>query len=230
MDGNYLITGYWGEPHVTAENDRGINAAIFGTGKFVLNVGKKFKAEYIGNNTVRMYDGKLLDNGAAVGIPTGEYVDLYIANAGQGMNRNDIIAFQYEQDMATMIERGTFVVIQGAETSGAANDPRLAIGDLLDEKTTFDQMEMWRVSVSGATIAAPEQLFGVLPSLSDHFTDFENPHFLTADKVGADPNGSAASALKSAKEYADGKIVVGTTEVNDGDESSNPEGTIYVVI
>ena len=62
MDRNYLITGYWGEPHVTAENDRGVNAGIFGVGKFVLNVGKKFKAEYIGNNTVRMYDGTLPSN------------------------------------------------------------------------------------------------------------------------------------------------------------------------
>lgn len=41
MTENYLITGYWGEPHVTAENDRGINAAIFGAGRFVLPVGGK---------------------------------------------------------------------------------------------------------------------------------------------------------------------------------------------
>ena len=86
---NYLITGYWGEPHVTAENDRGINAAIFGAGRYVLPVGEQFRAEYIGNNTVRMYDGKLTDNGAAAGIPAGRYVDLTISEAGQGMNRND---------------------------------------------------------------------------------------------------------------------------------------------
>ena len=86
MADNYLITGYWGEPHVTAENDRGINAAIFGAGRFVLPVGEQFKAEYIGNNTIRMYDGKLMNNGAAGGIPVGEYIDLPIANAGQGMN------------------------------------------------------------------------------------------------------------------------------------------------
>ena len=62
MADNYLITGYWGEPHVTAENDRGINAAMFGTGRFVLPVGEQFKAEYIGNNTIRMYDGKLMES------------------------------------------------------------------------------------------------------------------------------------------------------------------------
>ena len=94
MANNYLITGYWGEPHVTAENDRGIHAGIFGVGRYVLPIGRQFSAEYIGNNVIRMYDGKLLDNGAAAGIPAGEYVDLMISNAGQGMNRNDLIVFQ----------------------------------------------------------------------------------------------------------------------------------------
>ena len=162
MADNYLITGYWGEPHVTAENDRGINAAMFGTGRFVLPVGEQFKAEYIGNNTIRMYDGKLMDNGAAAGIPVGEYVDLLIANAGQGMKRNDLIVFQYEQDSSTLVESGKFVVIQGEETSGTASDPALTQADLLSGEAVFDQMALWRVSVSGATISAPVKLFSVV--------------------------------------------------------------------
>lgn len=159
MANNYLITGYWGEPHVTAENDRGIHAAIFGTGRFVLPVGEQFNAEYIGNNTVRMYDGKLMNNGAAAGIPVGEYVDLQIANAGQGKKRNDLIVFQYAQDASTMVERGTFIVIQGTETTGTAADPTLTQSDLLSGKAMLDQMALWRVAVSGTTIAAPEKVF-----------------------------------------------------------------------
>ena len=161
MAENYLITGYWGEPHVTSENDRGINAAIFGDGRFVLPVGERFRAEYIGNNTVRLYDGKLIDNGAVAGITAGEYVDLLIPEAGQGMKRNDLIIFQYSQDTATLIESGKFVVLQGTETSGTASDPTLTQGDLLSNKAMFDQMAMWRVPVSGANISAPVQLFEV---------------------------------------------------------------------
>lgn len=163
MADNYLITGYWGEPHVTAENDRGINAAMFGAGRFVLPVGEQFRAEYIGNNTIRMYDGKLMDNGAAAGIPVGEYVDLLIANAGQGKKRNDLIVFQYSQDHSTLVESGIFTVIQGSETDGTASDPTLTQEDLLSGEAAFDQMAMWRVSVSGATISAPEKLFTVHP-------------------------------------------------------------------
>lgn len=161
MANNYLITGYWGEPHVTAENDRGINAAIFGTGRFVLPVGEQFKAEYIGNNTIRMYDGKLMNNGAAAGIPAGEYIDLLISNAGQGMQRNDLIVFQYQQDASTLVEKGTFIVVQGTETDGTASDPVLTQADLLTNKASFDQMALWRVPVSGTTISAPEQVFSV---------------------------------------------------------------------
>lgn len=161
MAKNYLITGYWGEPHVTAENDRGIHAATFGAGRFVLPVGEQFRAEYVGNNTIRMYDGKLMNNGAAAGIPAGEYIDLLISNAGQGMKRNDLIVFQYSQDVSTLIESGVFVVIQGTETSGTASDPALTQSDLLTGGATFDQMALWRVTVSGTDIAEPECIFNL---------------------------------------------------------------------
>ena len=167
MAENYLITGYWGEPHVTAENDRGINAAMFGAGRFVLPVGEQFRAEYTGNNTIRLYDGKLMDNGAAAGIPVGEYVDLFIASAGQGKNRNDLIVFQYSQDASTLIESGKFVVIQGAETDGTASDPLLTQEDLLSGKATFDQFALWRVPVSGTNISDPVRLFDVSKNIKN---------------------------------------------------------------
>jgi hypothetical protein len=159
MAENYLITGYWGEPHVTSENDRGINAAIFGAGRFVLPVGEQFRAEYIGNNTVRIYDGKLIDNGAVAGIPAGEYVDLMIPEAGQGMKRNDLIIFQYSQDAYTLVEKGEFMVLSGEETSGTATDPALSQQDILTNEATLDQMVLWRVPVSGTVISAPEILY-----------------------------------------------------------------------
>lgn len=159
MADNYLITGYWGEPHVTVENDRGFNAAVFGTGKFVLPVGEKFRAEYIGNNTVRIYDGKLIDNGAVAGIPAGEYIELMIPEAGQGMKRNDLIIFEYSRNDSTLVESGVFKVLSGAEASETAVDPVLTENDLLSNIASFDQMALWRVSVNGSSISAPEILY-----------------------------------------------------------------------
>lgn len=184
MSGNYLITGYWGEPHVTAENDRGFNAAVFGAGKFVLPVGEMFRAEYIGNNTVRVYDGKLLDGGALAGIPAGKYLDFLIPEAGQGMNRNDLIIFEYSQDASTMIESGVFKVVSGVETSGTAVDPELHEENILSDEAMLDQMALLRVSVSGAVISDPEALFEVARNAKDitpsaynllDNSDFSNP-------------------------------------------------------
>ena len=171
MDENYLITGYHGVPHVTAENDRGINAAIFGPGRFVLPTGQQFRAEYIGNNTVRLYDGKLMDNGAAAGIPAGRYIDLLIPEAGQGKKRNDLIVFQYSKDSTTLVESGSFVVVRGVETDGTAEDPALSQSDLLTDAATFDQMALWRIPVSATVISDPVQMFEV----SDNIQNAGNP-------------------------------------------------------
>lgn len=159
MADNYLITGYWGEPHVTVENDRGFNAAVFGTGKFVLPVGEMFRAEYIGNNTIRVYDGKLIDNGAVAGIPAGEYVEFTIPEAGQSMKRNDLIIFEYSRHESTLVESGVFKVLSGVETSETAVDPVLTENDLLSNIASFDQMALWRIPVSGSVISAPEILY-----------------------------------------------------------------------
>ena len=197
MANNYLITGYHGEPHVTVENDRGLNAATFGKGRFVLPVGEQFRAEYIGNNTIRMYDGKLMDNGAAAGIPAGEYVDLLIANAGQGMNRNDLIVFQYEQDSSTLIESGSFIIVQGTESSGSASDPSLTQQDILSNKASFDQMALYRVPVSGTAISAPVQLFTVAATAGD----------ITPESIGAIPTSQKGTANGVATLDGNGKAI-----------------------
>lgn len=216
MANNYLITGYWGVPHVTVENDRGINAAIFGAGRFVFPIGNQFRAEYIGNNTVRVYDGKLINNGAIAGIPAGQYIDLLIPETAQGMKRNDIIVFQYSKDAASLVESGHFVVVKGEETSGTPTDPTLTQQDILSDTATFDQMPMWHVSVSSTIISEPVQLFTVCDNLGtiyenitramaqllsdfesykaavastigEHTSDKENPHGVTAEQAGAAP-------------------------------------------
>lgn len=181
---NYLITGYWGEPHVTPENMRGFNAAVFGPGRLVLPVGEKLRAEYIGNNTIRLHDGQLIDGGAVAGIPAGTYIDLLIPEAGQGMTRHDLIVFQYRKDASTQVESGDFVVIRGTEASGAAADPALSQQDILSGSATADQMPLYRVTVTGAAISSPVALFNVAGTLAGAAavprnlldnSNFENP-------------------------------------------------------
>lgn len=167
MSENYLITGYHGRPHVTAENDRGINAAIFGAGRFVLAVGEAFRTELIGNNIIRIYDGKLIDNGAAAGIPAGEYIDFYIPYASQGKKRVDQIIFQYEKDIDTLVETGTFRIIQGVETTSTPAVSELTHVDLLTGNARIDQMELYRLLVTDTAVQAePTKTFELRGRLS----------------------------------------------------------------
>ena len=183
MSDNYLITGYHGTPHVTAENDRGINAGIFGKGKFVLPVGEQFRAEYIGSNTVRMYDGKLIDNGAAAGIPVGEYIYFLIPTAKQGRKRKDLIVFQYEKNSSTLIESGSFVVVQGTETTGTPALPTVTEADLLQGTAKKDQMALYSISVTDTSIAAPVALFKVWGSCEDISDSFFKTMDNTVDEI-----------------------------------------------
>ena len=221
MADNYLITGYWGEPHVTAENDRGFNAAIFGVGRFVLPVGNQFRAEYIGNNTVRVYDGKLLDNGAVAGIPAGRYIDLLIPETAQGKKRNDLIVFQYSKDVSTLVESGAFVVIKGTETSGTATDPELTQAELLTDTATFDQMALWRISISGATISDPVPVFEVAKNMENagaNMSDVRGVLPVSNGGTGATNAGDARANLGAAPAYTYGTedLTAGTSPLATG--------------
>ena len=210
---NYLITGYHGEAHVTAENDRGIQAAMFGSGRKVLPVGEQFRAEYIGNNTVRMYDGKLMDNGAAAGIPAGQFIDLSIPVAATGKYRNDLIIFKYQKDTSTMVETGSFTVLSGTESTTTAVDPTLTQNDLLSGTAIYDEMALWRVPVSGATISTPVKLFDVYSAgaVKSEMVTITNENITPTSPVELLPGANITAAQLKALQKAN---IVGGTQLN----------------
>lgn len=225
MADNYLITGYHGQPHVTAENDRGINAGIVGEGKYVLPVGQQFKAEYIGGNIVRLYDGKLMDNGAAAGIPNGEYIDLHVTNATQGMNRKDYIIFQYSKDPSTLIENGAFIVLQGEESTGTAVPPTLTLGNLLDPNSTMDQMALWQVNISSTTIAIESTpLFAVSDALANMSASSAVEFNMTDDgtlNIFTAPHATTTLNFHGGETYGTSYVLVGANS-GDGTSASTP--------
>ena len=219
MANNYLITGYWGEPHVTPENDRGIHAGLFGTGRFVLPVGEQFRAEYIGNNTVRMYDGKLMDNGAAAGIPAGKYVDLLIANASTGFRRNDIIAFRYTLDNATLIERGEFIVIRGPEDTDSPVDPEYTQNNLLSNTAKIDHMPLYRVQMRGSSVYMIEKMFTLSENMAQAAENASN-----AKATAIDAQAAATSAQNAANAANDVKAAADRGDFNGKDGANGTNG------
>ena len=64
--------------------------------------------------------------------------------------------------------------------------------------------------------------------LQDHIINTNNPHQTTAEQVGADPTGSAQSALESAKQYVDEEIAkIPTPDVSAQIEEHNTSLTAH---
>lgn len=73
--------GYTG---ITAQEDADLYAGLAGSGRLMLNVGRKMECEIIDNNTVRIYDGELISKGRRIHIDAGTWDDFTIPTGSQG--------------------------------------------------------------------------------------------------------------------------------------------------
>ena len=157
-----LVTGYAGKPHVKSSQDGAFNAAVYGTGKYVFDIGNQFTHEIISNNIVRVKDGYALNQGRFMGMETGDYEDVTIDNGLQGVKRSDLIVMRYTLNPDTGIETSELVVIKG--TSGDVySDPESIEGNILNGASEDDFL-LYRVKIDGINIVAVEPLFTVSSS------------------------------------------------------------------
>lgn len=165
-----IITGYRGEPHITAQEDRDINLGVVGnslTDVYVLDVGQQLEADIVSANEVRIRDGILVMQGCAASIDYGAYDSLTISNGTQGMLRTDIIAAQYEKDADTNVESLTLVVIEGTPDASDPQAPSLQGGDIQGGDNLV-QLPLYQVNLDGVAIDSVEAQFSVTSSLSDN--------------------------------------------------------------
>lgn len=218
----HLVTGYAGEAHITAEDQAAFNSAIIGKSEYVLDKGNKLAATIISNNQIRIADGDICMQGRHIRLNENSYVDLTIENGTQGYQRYDLIAARYTKNTTTGIEECNLVVIKGESATSDPVWPEYTKGDLLEEHATQNDMILYRVTLDGLNIS----------DVTSFFTVYDNTHGMNEilndfSKVIIQ---SKNSAVAEAKTYADSKIVCGTEDVADGDESTYPDGTLYVVI
>lgn len=164
-----IITGYRGEPHITAQEDRDINLGIVGnslTDVYVLDVGQQLEADIVSANEVRIRDGILVMQGCAASIDYGAYDSLTISNGSQGTLRTDIIAAQYEKDSDTNVESLTLVVIEGTPAATDPQAPTLQGGDIQGGDTLV-QIPLYYVNLDGVAIDSVTAMFVSVDSLLD---------------------------------------------------------------
>lgn len=167
-----LVTGYWGQNHVTAEQEADLNAGIFGSGFYVLPVGEKMRAEAVTSNQVRIFDGIFVGYGRQASIEEGGYENVMIENGTAGLLRNDMIVVKYNKDEESGIESVSFDVLKG-QTGSTAQDPVPNNQDI--RAGAFEsEMPLYRVKLNGLAIETIEPLFTVPKSIEEMMQDISD--------------------------------------------------------
>lgn len=161
MSNLHLITGRAGEKHVSAADDGALNAAAFGSGKYVLNEGGKMAATVVSNNAVRIADGAVMFHGRYIRLEG--YEDITIESGTQGTYRNDLIVVRYTKDTTANTESAQLVVIKGAASGSTAVDPAYVNGNILEGAVQAD-MPLYRIPLDNVNIGTPVALYEMMES------------------------------------------------------------------
>ena len=148
-----IVTGYTGVAHVTSDDDRAKNSAIFGNSKFILDYGKKFAYEKLNNNQIRIKDGMAINQGTQMGIELNDFEDVVIDNGTSGKTRIDLIVLRYEKSLDSGKESASLQVIKGTEADSSPSIPNYLSGNILDGGDLIDDMPLYSVTISSLTIS-----------------------------------------------------------------------------
>ena len=160
MGNMHLVTGYAGQEHITATDQAAFNAALIGTGQFVLDKGNVFEAQVITNNQIRILDGELVVQGRFVRLDPDTYVDLTIESGAQGKMRNDLIVARYTKNTVTGVESMDLVAVKGTAVESNPVDPAHTEGDITNGAATLHDFPLWRIPIDGLNVGNPVALFG----------------------------------------------------------------------
>lgn len=196
-----IITGSTGSNHITSDDDRQFNNAIYGD-SYVLPLGEKFKATLVDNNTITISDGDLVLQGCHARINAGTTEDVTIETGAIGVNRIDLIVARYELDSVTGYEDVNLVVIKGEESVNPVA-PAYNTGSLRNGANVVD-MPLYKVSITGISIEEVQQLFTVSEFIAKSVERLNSN--LTNLIVGSIPIGDTSITLTSAKITTDSII------------------------
>ena len=153
-----IITGYRDEPHVSSQQDRNTNIAIFGGGaKILKGVDSEMAATVVSANEVQIADGMLVAEGCTACIDRGTSDSLTIENGAQGMQRIDLIVARYTRDAGTAVENMELAVIKGTPAASNPATPAYNEGLIADGDSPVD-FPLYKVNLDGISITSVDAL------------------------------------------------------------------------
>lgn len=193
-----IITGYRGEPHVTSQQERNTNIAIFGSGACIIEgIDSELEATIVSANLVEIADGMLIAEGCTACIERSTSDSLTIDNGSQGMQRIDLIVARYTRDAGTAVEDMKLAVIKGTPS---ANDPAVPAHTtgLIADGDSLVEFPLYKVNINGISITSVERLVEVT-SVAKLIIDIQ-------DRIGNESMGTDATTLTGAIAEIRGKL------------------------
>lgn len=158
-----LVTGYGGKAHITPENWADLNRGFSGMESYVTETGRKFEAELISNNLLKIHDGCGIMQGRQVVIPKGQSDEVTIQNGMQGMKRIDLVVERYTKNPDTKIETTETVLIKGTPSTNPTV-PAYTVGDIRSGDMKAD-WPLYEVELDGINVVEVRPVFKVLFSI-----------------------------------------------------------------
>lgn len=146
-----IITGYVGEPHITAAQDRAANQGSYGEDSYILNVGSKLTATASSATEIHIADGAVSHQGCVGVIDQGTYDVVEISPGSQGYKRIDLIVCRYERNSDTNEESLSLVAIQGTPAASNPAVPAYTQGDIQGGDLIAD-MPLFQVLLNGISV------------------------------------------------------------------------------
>ena len=153
-----LVDGHGGKPHISGDDLGDFKAGILGDAGYVFKRANMLAATLNGSNSITIATGSgiMPTSGRHFRVTAPE--TLAITSGTQGQNRNDLIVVRATTDEeSTTVETATLVVLRGTPTSGTATDPATQDGDL----------PLYRLQLTGVSVAEPIALFDVMVPYSE---------------------------------------------------------------
>lgn len=193
-----IITGYRGEPHITSQQERNTNIAIFGSGaRIIEGIDSELEATIVSANLVEIADGMLIAEGCTACIERGTSDSITIDNGSQGMQRIDLIVARYTRDAGTAVEDMKLAVIKGTPSANDPAVPAYTTG-LIADGDSLVEFPLYRVNISGISITSVERLVEVT-SVAKLIIDIQ-------DRIGNESMGTTATTLTGAIAEVRGKL------------------------
>lgn len=192
-----IVTGYRGEPHVTSQQDRDINIAIFGDeSRIVKGIGSEMDATVVSATLVEVSDGTVVCQGCVAEILRGTTESVAIENGSQGMLRTDLIVVRYTKNGGTGIEDMRLAVIKGTPASSNPQTPSYTNGTIADGDSLVD-FPLYRVNINGISIDSIELIMEKV-SVPNWINELVGADTAIKNKIGSVIMGTTATTLTGA--------------------------------